>query len=314
MKLDGVSAFVSVVTTGSISEAARHLRLSKSTISERLSELERAVGANLIQRNSRQLALTEDGTAFLERAKRIVAEASEAVDELARRRGEVAGPLRIACPRGFADTHLAAAIFSFLQRFPDVSATVDADDRMVDAAAGFDAIIRISGAELPKLAMDTITISRRYLVAAPSYLAQFGRPESVADLPKHRAIHYMERNPDDWNFRIGNDLVVARVEPRLRVSSCLAMRDAAVAGLGIASLPTFHCADGVKSGALEILDIGVAEDITPITLAYQNGVRPSAKLAALIDHLKLAFGNPPYWDAIPHPRSIAATSPGGLPR
>lgn len=296
MKLDGVSAFVTVATTGSISEAARHLRLSKSAVSERLSELERALDANLIQRNSRQLALTEDGAAFLERAKRIVAEAQDAANELARRRGEVAGPLRIACPRGLADTHMAAAIFSFMERYPDITATVDADDRMVDAAAGFDAIVRISGAELPKLAQQTITISRRYLVAAPSYLARFGRPESIEDLAKHKAIHYMERNPDDWSFRVGNDLVVARVEPRLRVSSCLAMRDAAVAGLGIASLPTFHCHAGIKSGALEILDVGANDDITPITLAYQNGVRPSAKLTALIDHLRRAFGNPPYWD------------------
>jgi DNA-binding transcriptional LysR family regulator len=157
MKLDGVAAFVTVASTGSISEAARQLRLSKSAVSERLTELERALDANLIQRNSRQLALTEDGVAFLERAKRIVAEAGEAANELSRRRGEVAGPLRIACPRGFADTHLAAAIFSFMERYPEVTATVDADDRLVDAASGFDAIIRISGAELPKLALETIT-------------------------------------------------------------------------------------------------------------------------------------------------------------
>lgn len=297
MKLDGVAAFVTVAKAGSISEAARQLRLSKSAVSERLSELERALDANLIHRNSRQFALTEDGTAFLERAKRIVAEAEDAANELASRRGDVAGPLRIACPRGFADTHLAAAIFSFMERYPAVSATVDADDRLVDATAGFDAIIRISGAELPKLAMQTITISRRYLVAAPSYLAQFGKPTSVDDLANHKAIHYMERNPDDWSFRVANDLVVARVAPRLRVSSCLAMRDAAVAGLGIASLPTFHCHEGIKAGALEILDVGVDDDVTPITLAYQNGVKPSAKLTALIDHLQRVFGNPPDWDA-----------------
>src|SRR3954470_22644090 len=204
MKLDGVAAFVTVVKTGSISEAARHLRLSKSAVSERLTELERALDANLIQRNSRQLTLTEDGTAFLERAQRIVAEADAAASELANRRGEVAGPLRIACPRGFADTHLAAAIFSFMERYPEISATVDADDRMVDAGGGLDAIIRISGNELPKLALETLTISRRYLVAAPAYLAQFGRPASVEELTKHKAIHYMERNPDDWSFRRGN--------------------------------------------------------------------------------------------------------------
>ena len=106
----------------------------------------------------------------------------------------------------------------------------------------------------------------------------------------------MERNPDDWSFRKGNDLVVARVAPRLRVTSCLAMRDAALAGLGVASLPTFHCHEGIRTGALEILDLGLDPDITPIVIAYQNGVKISAKLAALIDHLKRAFGNPPYWD------------------
>ena len=96
MKLEGVSAFVAIANTGSISEAARHLRLSKSAVSERLTELERALDANLLHRNSRQLSLTEDGAAFLERAKRIIGEAAEAANELASRRGEVAGPLRIA--------------------------------------------------------------------------------------------------------------------------------------------------------------------------------------------------------------------------
>jgi DNA-binding transcriptional LysR family regulator len=107
----------------------------------------------------------------------------------------------------------------------------------------------------------------------------------------------MERNPDDWSFKSGSELLVARVAPRLRVTSCLAMRDAAIAGLGIASLPTFHSHDAIRSGALEIVDIGVDPDMTPISIAYQNGVPPAAKLVALIDHLKRAFGDPPYWDA-----------------
>lgn len=296
MKLDGVSAFVVVAATGSISEAARQLRLSKSAVSERLTELERALDASLVQRSSRQLTLTEDGTAFLERARRIVAEAEGAANELARRRGEIVGPLRIAAPRGFGDTHLGPALYDFMERHPEVSATVDFDDRLVDAASGFDAVIRISGAELPKLAQQTLTHSRRLLVAAPRYLAENGRPASIDDLQKHRAIHYMERGPDDWSFRSANELAIARVAPRLRVSSCLAMREAAIAGLGIAMLPTFHCHQGLKSGLLEPIDVGADEDITPITLAYPHDALPSAKLTALIDHLKRWFGDPPYWD------------------
>ncbi len=296
MKLDGIAAFIAVVEAGSINEAARRLRLSKSAVSERLTELERALGANLIQRNSRQLALTEDGLAFLQRAKRIVAEADAAAAELAHRRGEIAGPLRISAPRGFGDTHLGPALYTFMERYPEVSVTADYDDRIGDAAGGYDAAIRIAQGEMPKLVTQTLTVSRRTLVASPTYLAHFGRPRTIEDLPQHRAIHYMERNPDDWSFKSGNDLLVARVVPRLRITSCLAMRDAAIAGLGIASLPTFHSHQAIRSGALEVIDIGADPDVTPITIAYQNDTRPSAKLTALIEHLKRAFGNPPYWD------------------
>lgn len=297
MTLDGLIAFVAIANTGSLSEAARQLRLSKSTISERLTELERALGANLLQRNSRQLALTADGTAFLERAKRIVSEADRAAEELAQRRGEIAGPLRIAAPRGFGDTHLGPALYSFMERFPEVTVTAELDDRIGDAVGGYDAIIRIASGEMPKLHTETLTISRRTLVAAPAYLAQFGRPRTIDDLARHQAIHYMERNPDDWSFKSGSEALVARVTPRLRVTSCLAMRDAAIAGLGIASLPTFHSHDALRAGALEVIDIGADADLTPISIAYQNGVPPAARLTVFIDHLKRAFGDPPYWDA-----------------
>jgi DNA-binding transcriptional LysR family regulator len=295
MKLDGLAAFVTVANTGSISEAARQLRLSKSAVSERLTELERALGANLVQRNSRQLALTEDGLAFLERAKRIVSEADQAANELAQRRGEIAGPLRIAGPRGFGDLHLGPALYSFMERYPGVSITADFDDRIGDAASGYDAVVRIAPGETAKMPTQTLTLSRRALVAAPSYLARFGRPRTIDDIAQHKAIHYMDRSPDDWSFKSGSEVVVARVAPRLRVTSCLAMRDAAIAGLGIASLPTFHSHDALRSGALEVVDMGLEPDVTPISIMHHD-VPPTAKLTALIDHLKRAFGEPPYWD------------------
>ncbi|HEU4484787.1 MAG TPA: LysR family transcriptional regulator [Povalibacter sp.] len=296
MKLDGIVAFIAVAEGGSINEAARQLRLSKSAVSERLTELERGLGTHLLQRNSRQLALTEDGAAFLLRARRIAAEAHEAADELAHRRGEMSGPLRIAAPRGFGDGPLGPALYSFMERHPGITVTAEFDDRVGDAAGGHDAMIRIAGGEMPKLATQVLTISRRTLVAAPSYLSQFGRPRCVDDLANHRAIHYMERAPDDWTFRSANETMIARVAPRLRVTSCTAMRDAAIAGLGIAALPTFHSHGALRRGALEIIDIGADPDITPIVIAYRNGIRPSAKLSALIEHLQQTFGNPPYWD------------------
>jgi DNA-binding transcriptional LysR family regulator len=296
MKLEGVIAFVSVSETGSISGAARQLRLSKSTISERLTELERALGAHLLQRNSRQLALTEDGSAFLLRAKRIITEANDATEEMAQRNNEISGPLRIAAPRGFGDTHLGPLLYSFMAIYPDVSITADYDDRISEAGGGYDAIIRIAADQLPKMASQILTVSRRTLVASPMYLEKHGRPKSTEDLTRHKAIHYMERYPDDWSFKCGQEKLVARVEPRLRITSCLAMRDAAIAGLGIALLPTFHSHDAILKNKLEIINVGVDADETPIVIAYQNGKPPSAKLNEFINFLKEEFGNPPYWD------------------
>src|SRR4051812_18050509 len=111
IKLDGVAVFVSVVEAGSITAAARRLGLAKSVVSERLAELERAIDGRLVQRTTRKLSLTEDGQAFLPRAKRLMDEAGAAVAELAERRGSLVGPLRISAPVSFGALHLGPALY-----------------------------------------------------------------------------------------------------------------------------------------------------------------------------------------------------------
>ena len=123
MKLDGIATFVAVAEAGSISEAARRLRLSKSVVSERLAELERSVGTNLLHRTTRKLSLTEDGAAFHERAGRIVREVEDAAADLAERRGTLAGRLRIAAPVTFGRMHLGPALYPFLARHQQIELT-----------------------------------------------------------------------------------------------------------------------------------------------------------------------------------------------
>src|SRR4051794_21443141 len=106
LKLDGIAAFVSVSDAASITEAARRLGLAKSVVSERLRELERLLGTRLLQRTTRKLSLTQDGAAFLVRARRILDETEAAAAELAERRGALAGPLRISAPVMFGTLHL----------------------------------------------------------------------------------------------------------------------------------------------------------------------------------------------------------------
>ncbi|MDI7047357.1 LysR family transcriptional regulator, partial [Escherichia coli] len=111
MKLEGIATFVSVVEGGSLSEAARRLRVSRSVVSERLMELERTLGASLLQRTTRKLTVTEDGKAFLARAIRIMREVEEATADLAERRASLSGPLRISAPVTFGRMHLGPALY-----------------------------------------------------------------------------------------------------------------------------------------------------------------------------------------------------------
>src|SRR5690349_7095765 len=124
-KLDGIRAFVAVAEAGSISEAARRLRLSKSVVSDRLAELERGLGATLVHRSTRKLTLTEDGTAFLDRASRIAHEVEAATADMAERRGALVGPLRISAPVTFGRMHLGPAIYPFLARHSEIELTLD---------------------------------------------------------------------------------------------------------------------------------------------------------------------------------------------
>lgn len=298
MKLEGVATFVSVVESGSLSEAARRLRVSRSVVSERLVELEKTLGTSLLQRTTRKLTVTEDGKAFLARAIRITREVEEATADLAERRGSLSGPLRISAPVTFGRMHLGPALYPFLARHPEIRLTLDLDDRRVDASAdGFDAVIRHGPIPDSYLVAWRLATSKRVLVAAPSYVAQSGRPTSPAELEGHRGIFYMNRGGTDWRFVQQGQTTVVHGRPGLVLNNGDMMRDSAIAGLGIALLPMFIAGDALKSGALIPIDIGIEAETEFIYIAHPDGQHPSVKLRALAEWLREAFGSPPYWDA-----------------
>ncbi|AMJ59960.1 LysR family transcriptional regulator [Bosea sp. PAMC 26642] len=297
VKLDGIATFVAIAEAGSLSEAARRLRLSKSVVSDRLAELERSLGATLLHRSARRLTLTEDGTAFLERATRITREIEEAAADMAERRGTLAGPLQISAPVTFGRMHLGPAIYPFLARHPEIALTLDLDDRRVEAGAdSYDAVLRHGPIADSRLVAWTLAPSRRVLVASPDYLERHGSPDSMSALNGHAGIFYTNRGSGDWSFHGPEGMVSVRGRPSLRVNNGDMMRDAALAGLGIALLPLFIAGAEIRSGRLCIVDIGVQPGPELIYLAHPEGRRPSAKLRAFADCLRQAFGQPPYWE------------------
>jgi DNA-binding transcriptional LysR family regulator len=298
VKLEGIASFVAVAESGSVSEAARRLHLSKSVVSERLAEVERTLGTSLLHRTTRKIGLTEDGAAFLERATRIVREVEEATADIAERRGKLSGPLRISAPVTFGRMHLGPALYPFLAKHPHLQVTLDLNDRRVDAAAdGYDAVVRHGALEDSRLVSWMLASSRRVLVASPDYLARHGIPHTSDQLQKHRGVFYTNRGTADWRFESDHGAVVVRAAAALRVNNGDMMRDAALAGLGIALLPTFIVGTAIRSGALRAIDVGLQTASEYIYVAHSEGRRASAKLRAFADCLRTAFGEPPYWDA-----------------
>jgi len=296
LKVDSLLVFATTVEVGSISEAARRLQISKSVASERLAELEKHIGATLMRRSTRKLALTDDGLVFLDHARRILRDVSDATSTFSERRGELAGPLRIAAPVSFGTLHLAPALNAFLKLHPRIELSFDLDDRVVDTAGGYDAIVRHGPLPDNGMIVKRFVSSRRRLVASPDYLKRNGTPQSIKDLEQHRGIIYSYRGASDWRFRHGGRWRVVRPGSFLRLNNGILMRDAAQEGLGIALLPRFITYDLLAAKKLRIIDVGMEAESATIFIAYPNDRRVTAKVLALTAHLRTAFGKPPYWE------------------
>jgi DNA-binding transcriptional LysR family regulator len=296
LKLESIAAFSAIAEAGSITGAARRLALSKSVVSERLTELERVVGTTLVHRTTRSLSLTDDGKTFLVRAKQILRDVEHAASELNERRGTLTGPLRISAPVSFGTLHLGQTLFGFLARYPGIELTLELDDRFVDIQSeGYDAIVRHGPVDDDRIIAKRLSASRRVLVASPDYLKRFGTPKSFQDLGRHRGIMYGNRGAADWRFRVGRKWVIARPQVALRVNNGMLMRDAAIAGLGIALLASFLLENPLKR-TLKVLDIGAEPEGATIYIAYPEHLRESGKIRALTEWLRRSIGEPAYWE------------------
>lgn len=237
--------------------------------------------------------------AFFERASRIVWEIQDAVAEVSERRGTLSGPMRLSAPVTFGRMHLGPALYPFLSKHPGISLTLELDDRRVDAAAdGYDAVIRHGTVEDSRLVALPLAPSRRLLVASPEYLKRYGKPATLDALGGHKAIYYTNRNIADWRFLDLRPDAFVRPPASLRVNNGDMMRDAALAGLGLALLPSFIVGADVKKGTLVRVEVGNEAAEEMIYVAHPEGRRASKKLQELVTALREAFGTPPYWDVL----------------
>jgi DNA-binding transcriptional LysR family regulator len=297
MSLDliDVALFVRVCATRNLSAAGREFGLSPAASSARMAQLERRLGARLLHRTTRQITLTQDGEAFLERAVPLL-EAAEQAAAAVGGGAEPQGLLRVAASVSFGRLHLMPALAEFLAQYPGIRLDLRLSDRIIDMAVhGIDVAVRIGPLRDSALVARTLAPSRQWLCASPDYLARAGVPRRPEDLLQHQCLVLEGTNP--WRFIDGRETVSVRVSGRMQSDNGEAMRDAAVAGLGIALQATWAMVDQLKSGALvRVLgDYALAQQ--PVVSAqYLNRHFLPPKTAAFIDYFAARFGPAPYWD------------------
>ena len=296
-QFEELRTFVAVVHGKGFSAAAHQLGLAKSAVSRRVCDLETRLGTSLINRTTRQLSLTQTGAEFYERSMRVLASLKEAEELAANGSREAIGKLRMTVPLSFTAHCLAPVLQEFILRNPSLELDIVTDDRDLDVVAnGFDVALRQGRLKDSSLVARRIAPIRRVACASPAYLQSHGRPEVPGDLRHHLGILQSDVSAAEyWTFRDGESV---DVRCQMVISSADAIREAAIAGCGIAMLPTFVIHRAVARGELEL----VLRDYMPAPISlhvpYPSTRNVPTKVRHFIDFVAQAFGDRPFWDRI----------------
>jgi DNA-binding transcriptional LysR family regulator len=247
-----IPVVVAVAETQGFAAAARRLGVSKSAVSKRITQIENRLGAQLFHRSTRNVSLTEAGEHFYSHAVRAQEAAQEAEDSVLALQEAPKGRLRVNVPMAFGRLHVAPLISGFLARYPGVSIDMVMDDRVVDLFAdGFDLALRGGTLADSALVARKIAALRNVLVAAPTYLARHGAPQTVSDLRFHNCLQYsFSRDFQEWVFDCDGKAETFRPSGNYSVNNGEALREAVLGGTGIGRLPTFTAGPDLASGRL----------------------------------------------------------------
>jgi DNA-binding transcriptional LysR family regulator len=287
--------FVRVVQAGSFTKAAALLGMPKSTVSRKVAELEQRLGARLLQRTTRTLGLTDVGRTYHEHWTRLVAEVEEAENAVHRLQATPRGKLRMTAPLSFSFLGPIAA--ELLRRYPEIELEVVATDRVVDLVEeGFDLAIRAGRLADSTLVARSLGTMRRLVVASPEYLKRRGLPRTPDDLARHDGILFAGQDAAGWRLEAGGRKVGAKVRARLVVNDLDMVREAAVAGLGIALLPIDRCSPDLRERRLRRVLADWCSPVTPIHVVYPSTRHLSPKVTALLELLRERM-DPPPWES-----------------
>lgn len=294
--LDELQAFAAVVQTGSITAAADLLGLTVSATSRTLGRLEQKLQTTLLRRTTRRLELTEEGAAFLQHARAILAAVDDAEEQMAARRLRPAGRLRVDAATPFMLHVLVPLLDGFRARYPDVELELNSNEGIIDLLEKrTDVAFRIGVLKDSTLHARPLGTSRVRVLASPAYLTRHGMPATPDALTQHALLGFTHSDTlNDWPLRDagGNTL---RIQPTIASSSGETLRHMALAGLGIVCLSDFMTREDRSTGQLVQLFAEQTLDVCQsINAVYYRNTALAARITCFVEHVVEVLGNRPF--------------------
>ena len=292
-----ISTFVDIVAKGSLSASARAEGIAPAMIGRRLDALEERLGVKLLQRTTRKIALTPEGSSFLEDCQRILAELAQAELAVSAGSARASGHLTISAPAGFGRQHVAPLLPSFLTEHRDVSLTLNLNDRVVDLLGeGIDVAIRIATLSDSSLVGVKLAENKRVVVASPAYVKRNGTPKTLDQLARHNCLAISsDGSQRGWTFRQNGKNVTIKVGGNMVCNDGEVLHDWALGGKGLAWRSMWEVGSEIESGQLvTVLDDFAAPGNDIYAIFAQRRHLP-LRIRALIDFLRRAYSAPDYW-------------------
>lgn len=300
-QIEEIRAFVTVVETGSLTQAAERLGVAVSAVSRRLKDLELRLGAPLIQRSTRRMYLNKTGQGFFSRCRTILDELEAAQQEVQNAGSVLSGVLRLNAPLSFGITHISPLVADFMKENPQVRIDIDLSDKRIDLIAeGFDLAIRIGNLQDSSLIAKKISTSRQVPCASPGFIAKHGpikAPEDFNELPG--LVYSNLRTPSNWHYVTPQGKAgTVRVCQRLSATNGDVLRDAAIAGLGVVNLPSFLLYESVNAGELVPLMVDHNWSELDIFVVYPKTTILPRRTRAFVDFIAWRIDKNPHWNQI----------------
>ena len=284
-----MALFVRVVETGGIARAAESLRIPKATATTLLQRLEASLGVKLLNRTTRKVSVTPDGSTYYTRAAAILAEVREAEEALSQRAVAPHGRVRVDAPTLVARAVIVPALPGFFARYPDIELALACNERHFDLVAeGIDCALWIGEPDDPSLVARRVGFLYFATCAAPAYIAAHGSPTHPRELARHRCINHFSPNTGEtveWVFSKDGERVQAVFPGNLALEDENSYVGAAEAGLGIAQMPAFVLKEAMERGALDLVLADWLPEPSPLYVVYPQSRHLSRRVRVFVDWL-----------------------------